>query len=156
MRVIIAGSRSVTNYRTLLAALVECPFTSKITEVVSGAAQGVDRLGERWAGEQGIPIGRFPANWERDGRAAGYKRNLEMAEYADALVAVWDGESRGTEHMAEAMLKERGREGGGKRVWLWRTDKGTGAEIESLLELSESRLWEDERVAFVQGLARGR
>ena len=43
----------------------------------------------------------FPADWERHGKAAGYIRNREMAQNADALVAFWDGESRGTKSMID-------------------------------------------------------
>lgn len=70
---------------------------------VSGAARGADRLGERWATINSVPVKLFPAAWravegEVD-RRAGFLRNTRMAEYADALVAVWDGESPGTAHM---------------------------------------------------------
>jgi hypothetical protein len=50
---------------------------------------------------------RFPADWDRFGRSAGPKRNKQMAEYGDALIAVWDGESRGTKTMIE-FARERG------------------------------------------------
>lgn len=46
-----------------------------------------------------MPVERFPADWDRRGRAAGRIRNREMAKHADALIAVWDGESRGTANM---------------------------------------------------------
>lgn len=67
----------------------------RITEVVSGVAHGVDKLGERWAQAHKIPVKQFPAQWNKYGNAAGPIRNREMAEYADALIAVWDGQSRG-------------------------------------------------------------
>jgi len=76
-----------------------------ITEVVSGGAAGVDMLGERWALRQGIPTTVFQANWNAHGKAAGPIRNKQMAEYADALIAVWDGESPGTKNMIETMEK---------------------------------------------------
>lgn len=71
------------------------------TSVISGTARGADRTGETWAKARGIPVVRMPANWDAHGRSAGYRRNTEMAEAADALVAVWDGESRGTKHIIE-------------------------------------------------------
>ena len=49
----------------------------------------------------------FPADWDLEGKSAGFKRNVKMAEYADALVAFWDGESKGTKHMIE-IAKEKG------------------------------------------------
>ena len=64
-------------------------------------ARGADRLGERYAKERGYKVIYFPADWDIDGRSAGFKRNVKMAEYADALVAFWDGKSSGTKHMIE-------------------------------------------------------
>jgi glycerophosphoryl diester phosphodiesterase len=71
-----------------------------ITEVVSGTASGVDILGERWARLRQIPVKRFPANWSL-GKRAGYLRNVEMACYAEAVIVVWDGVSRGSKHMID-------------------------------------------------------
>ena len=97
MRTIVAGSRSITDYNTVLEAMYKSGFI--FTEVVSGTARGVDKLGELIALDFGIPIVRFIPNWDKYGRAAGHIRNAEMAEYADALVAVWDGYSAGTKSM---------------------------------------------------------
>lgn len=81
------------------------PWRDQITEVVSGGARGADRLGEWWAEQNGILITTFPAKWrDEEGlfiKSAGYKRNVEMAKYADACVCFWDGESRGTSHMID-------------------------------------------------------
>ena len=68
---------------------------------MSGTARGVDRFGEQWAIENNVAIKRFPADWDTHGKRAGYLRNIQMDDYADALIAVWDGESRGTKHMIE-------------------------------------------------------
>ena len=103
MKTIIAGSRNITKYTTVEKGINQLPIT--ITEVVSGTARGVDRLGEQWAEKNNIPVKKFPANWDKHGKRAGYLRNAEMAEYADALVAFWDGESRGTEHMINLAKK---------------------------------------------------
>ncbi len=103
MKVIIAGSRDGFVARNVFEAIEESKF--KITEVISGGARGVDRDGEYWARLNNIPIKQFIPDWERSGKAAGLLRNLDMAEYADALVAVWDGKSKGTKHMIEAMQK---------------------------------------------------
>ncbi len=105
MRVIIAGSRTITNLATVEAAIKASGWRGSIAEVVSGGARGVDTLAEAWAAERGIAITRFPADWRTHGRAAGPMRNREMAEYADALIAVWDGESRGTANMIEEARK---------------------------------------------------
>lgn len=97
MKVIIAGSRGIEDFTTISKAISNSGFI--ITEVVSGTARGVDKLGEKWAEKNRVPVKRFPADWNKHGKSAGYKRNKQMAEYADALIAVWDGESRGTGHM---------------------------------------------------------
>lgn len=76
-----------------------------VSEVVSGCARGADTLGERWAHDNNIPVRRFPADWDTHGSRAGYLRNIQMAEYADALVAVWDGRSKGTGHMIDIARK---------------------------------------------------
>ena len=108
MKVIIAGSRDIEDFSLIQEAVYASTFN--ITEVVSGRARGVDKLGEAWASLNNIPIKPFPAKWRTNGvldRSAGFKRNIEMAEYADALIAVWDGESRGTKHMInQAKLKK--------------------------------------------------
>ena len=96
MKTIIAGSRNITDYTLVEAAVKESGF--EITEVVSGAARGVDRLGEVWADQHQIVYRQFKADWNTHGKAAGFIRNQEMADYAEALVAVWNG-SRGTKDM---------------------------------------------------------
>jgi hypothetical protein len=97
MRTIVAGSRGITDYERVARAIEAAPWT--ITEVVSGRARGVDQLGERWAQEHGIPVKLFPADWDTHGRRAGFIRNGQMAQYAQAVIAVWDGSSGGTKDM---------------------------------------------------------
>jgi YspA, cpYpsA-related SLOG family len=105
MRVIIAGSRSIDDYAKVCDAIQQSGFA--ISRVVSGLAGGVDMLAVRYALEQGLPCDPFPAEWKKWGRRAGYLRNQQMAQYADALIAVWDGKSPGTRHMIE-VAKARG------------------------------------------------
>ncbi|MEO6324896.1 MAG: SLOG family protein, partial [Thermoanaerobaculia bacterium] len=106
MRVIIAGSRSATT-QDVRKALDTCAWIDLVTSVVSGTAAGADQAGERWAEERGLPVTRFPAEWEKFGKRAGPLRNKQMAENAEALIAVWDGASRGTSSMIE-LARERG------------------------------------------------
>ncbi len=98
MRTIIAGSRSAT-YNDVEQALNACDFTKSISAVISGTVNGADYFGEQWAIRNSIPIFRFPANWSQYGKSAGGIRNWEMAENADALIAIWDSASKGTKHM---------------------------------------------------------
>lgn len=104
MRTIIAGPRTCTDYFLVESAIAQSGF--EITEVCSGRARGVDRLGEDWAAARGIPIAYFRAEWNHYGLGAGFLRNKEMAEYADALIAVWNGTSRGTNHMITVAQKK--------------------------------------------------
>ena len=101
MKVIIAGSRDGISYDDVLKAMDECSWTNEITEIVSGKARGADTFGEQWAEENNIPIREFPADWKKFGKTAGPIRNEQMGDYADALVAVWDGKSKGTKHMLD-------------------------------------------------------
>lgn len=105
MKVIIAGSREITDKWSIVEAVGATDWI--ISEVVSGTAKGVDILGEEWAKIHKIPIKQFPANWDKYGKAAGFRRNEEMAEYADALIAIWDGKSRGTLHMINSMVSRK-------------------------------------------------
>lgn len=97
MRTIIAGSRSLVSYETLLLAIAEFPFT--ITTVISGTAKGADQLGEQWAQKNNIALEQYPANWAKYGRRAGYVRNEQMAQLAEGALILWDGFSPGTRHM---------------------------------------------------------
>lgn len=93
MKIIVAGSRSIVSYNTVRDAIRASSFLRQITEIVSGRAKGVDLSGELWAQVNSMPLRCFPANWSEFGKRAGVLRNCEMAEYADGLIAVWDGES---------------------------------------------------------------
>lgn len=111
-RVIIAGSRSFSNYELLkehcLSLLQEKRRTHRVI-IVSGHAHGADTMGERFAKEQGLTIELHPAKWRALGKAAGMIRNAEMARASDALIAFWDGRSRGTAHMI-SFARRRGLE----------------------------------------------
>lgn len=99
MKVIIFGSRHMpfALYPLIDEAVKKSGFN--ITEVVCGCARGADTYGAKWAYHAGIPIKKFPANWEELGKAAGPTRNMQMGQYADAGIGfMWDG-SRGTQHM---------------------------------------------------------
>lgn len=100
MKVIIAGSREGVSYLdTLRAIKAFIERHGEISEVVSGTARGADQYGEAWARSCGIPVKRFPANWDEEGKQAGYRRNVRMALYADGCIVVHNGFSRGSKHM---------------------------------------------------------
>ncbi len=103
MRTIIAGSRSITDYSALQDAMRESAWVPSV--VICGRARGVDTLGEQWAAENNLPVEYFYPQWTLLGKRAGMVRNVEMAQVADALVALWDGKSRGTAHMIQTAAR---------------------------------------------------
>lgn len=125
MRVIIAGSRTITDPRFVgyafdrflnkLYSLRPRPRDDEVTEIVSGGARGPDQIGEAIALALGLPYTQFTPDWDTHGKAAGHIRNREMAAYAceespGGLIACWDGKSSGTRGMIEA-AKKRGMAG---------------------------------------------
>lgn len=112
MKIIIAGGRDFDDFTHLkercddiIGGLIAGSAWAGTIRIVSGTARGTDKLGEKYAELYGYPIDRFPADWEKYGKAAGYKRNAEMAQYADVLIAFWDEKSRGTKHMIDLAIE---------------------------------------------------
>lgn len=125
LRIIIAGSRSFGSFTILerechkiFKSLSEEGYLSSNVktdcaniEIISGTANGADRLGEAFAKKYGIEVKRFPAQWHKYGKSAGYVRNNIMAQYAaksnelGVLIAFWDGKSRGTKMMIDIAKK---------------------------------------------------
>ena len=107
-KVIIAGSRGFSNYKLLREKCNE--YLREKREkyniiIISGGARGADLLGEKYAQDEGFSLEVFPANWNKFGKSAGFRRNEQMAEVADALIAFWDGNSKGTAHNFELAEK---------------------------------------------------
>ena len=105
IKVIIAGTRDFDNYE-LLKLKMDNILAGKVRNneeiiIISGTARGADKLGERYAREKGYKIERYPANWDKHGKRAGYIRNEQMAKVADACVCFWDEQSKGTKHMID-------------------------------------------------------
>lgn len=105
-KVIIAGGRDFNDYNYLRDS-VNVFLLSKLRglEIVCGMANGADMLGAQWAVLHAVDVKEFPADWNTHGKAAGPIRNKEMAEYADTLIAFWDGKSKGTKNMIDNALK---------------------------------------------------
>lgn len=95
MRAAIIGSRNIT---------VEdfSPYLPRgVTEIVSGGARGVDACAAKYAEAHGIRLTEFLPDYERYGRAAPIKRNQQIIEYADVVLAFWDGRSKGTKNVID-------------------------------------------------------
>lgn len=103
IKLIVAGGRKFDDKAWLFEQLNK--RKEDISEIVCGGAKGADILGARWAERNSIPIKYFIPDWKQFGKSAGYLRNSEMADYADALLAFWDGESKGTGHMIDIATK---------------------------------------------------
>ena len=107
-KVVVAGSRSIQDIKHVIDALDQAKKGGYIPEgarleIVSGGAMGVDTLARYVAEKFGFPLSEIKPDYSRHRRGAPFKRNTEMAIYGDVLVAVWDGESRGTQHMINQM-----------------------------------------------------
>lgn len=109
-KVIIAGSRGFSNYKLLREScnkyLREKRKDNNII-VVSGHARGADTLGEKYAKDEGFDLEIYLADWKKFGKSARFRRNEQMAEVADALIAFWDGKSHGTKNMIDIMNEKK-------------------------------------------------
>lgn len=104
MKVVISGSRTIKDKDLVWKALNDSKF--EVTELISGGAQGVDKLGEDWARSKNIPIKVYKPHYAIENpKYAPLLRNMSMAQDGDALVAVWENGSRGTAHMIGCMEK---------------------------------------------------
>lgn len=109
MKLIIAGSRTFNFDHDFIHEAIYAVnnYQRKFNdlEIVSGGAKGVDATAKKYAEAWDKPFREFPADWETHGKAAGPMRNKQMAEYADALLLIWDGESKGSASMKKEMEK---------------------------------------------------
>ncbi len=103
MKVIIAGSRTFTDYQFLCQVLA--PDRHHITQVLTGGERGAELLGYRWAWKHAIKHQRCRADWERFGKAAGVRRNHQMAQAGDVFVVFGYTTSPGTAHLIQCMRK---------------------------------------------------
>ena len=100
-KVIIAGGRNFNDYELLKR---KCDYyLSNINNgvnivIISGCAIGADTLGEKYATEKNYYLEKHPADWDKYGKSAGYRRNKEMVDIASAAICFWDGKSKGTKH----------------------------------------------------------
>lgn len=105
----IAGSRTITDYNTLLAGIDAAVAAKVITpahsyELVSGGAKGVDSLARRYAIERGLKLTELKPQYQHNNdRGAPLRRNHDIAAASDVLLAIWDGQSTGTAHMINCM-----------------------------------------------------
>lgn len=97
MKLAIIGSRGFDNYVFVERTLDRLFGNSKIDLIISGKAKGADTLGQLYSTNKKIPFKPFPPDWDTYGKGAGFKRNRDIIEACDVVIAFWDGVSRGTE-----------------------------------------------------------
>ena len=105
MRLIIAGSREFDWLSTSDIENLICEHFPQTHTLICGMARGIDMVGHAWAKKAGIPVEEYPAEWDKHGKQAGIIRNRIMQSKADALLAIWNGKSRGTKDMILCMLQ---------------------------------------------------
>ena len=101
MKIVVAGSRTYKNQEHIYSVLNAVVQKSDI--LLQGGARGVDTIAATWARTHGVACRTFVAQWDEFGKAAGMRRNREMACVADALIAFWNGMSPGTGNMIRQM-----------------------------------------------------
>ena len=110
-RLIVAGGRDFNDYPLLSSVLMNFVTQGELKDhavsIVSGMARGADRLAVQFAREHDVKLHKFPADWDRHDKAAGFIRNDKMAKFANGLLAFWDGKSRGTAHMINAARQQK-------------------------------------------------
>ena len=109
MKLIVAGGRDFQwkpEEHNRLERYIDNVGDGEPVEIVCGGARGADAFGKQHTELYEITLKMFPADWERYGKSAGYRRNAEMAQYADRLLAFWDGKSKGTAHMIDLARRE--------------------------------------------------
>ena len=99
MKIAIIGSRNI--FIDDLGSYLP----NNVTEIVSGGAKGVDACARKYATHNKIMLTEFLPEYARYGRAAPLKRNLQIIEYADEVLAFWDGESKGTKFVIDMCKK---------------------------------------------------
>lgn len=98
MRLAIVGSRAFDDYAMLCNVVDELIPPGVTPTIISGGAMGADSLAERYAADHGYQMVVYHANWLVYGKAAGYKRNVNIVGDSTHVVAFWDGMSPGTKH----------------------------------------------------------
>lgn len=111
MRVIVCGGRDFRDRKAVFDALDRLHAKRGIGFLIQGCADGADYLAWQWGEARGVPVGSYPAEWDRYGKRAGAIRNQQMIDEGkpDGVVAFPGG--RGTADMV------RRAEAAGLKVW---------------------------------------
>lgn len=99
MKVAVIGSRNLNVKK------ISHFIPAATTEIVSGGAKGVDTAAKKYSDEYGCKYTEFLPDYKKYGRAAPLKRNDEIIDYADMVVAIWDSSSKGTKYVIDKCKK---------------------------------------------------
>lgn len=108
-KLLVSGSRTITDRAKVFQTIDEMiglTLKGEDVTIIEGGAKGVDTLAREFAIERNIPYEEHPADWDKNGRAAGYIRNVEMVKEADVALIIWDGKSKGTAHAMKKCEKK--------------------------------------------------
>ena len=100
MKIAVIGSRN------LIVKDLGRYLPENVTEIVSGGARGIDACAREYAKAHGIELTEFLPEYEKYGRSAPLKRNLQIIDYTDLVLAFWDGHSRGTKFVIDNCKKK--------------------------------------------------
>lgn len=104
MKIIVAGSKDIVDKNLVFNVINKSNF--EITEIVSGGYKGVDSFAEEWAVSKGIRITKFVPHYPiKETEFSTIAKSIDMTKYADGLIAVWNGKSKGTEYVIECMKR---------------------------------------------------
>lgn len=98
MKLAIVGSRRYRDFFAFCKIVSKFVVYLKVTHIVSGGCRGPDNMAEDYAKSTNISFSKHMPNWDLHGKAAGYIRNKKIVEDCDAVLAFWDGKSKGTKH----------------------------------------------------------
>ena len=107
MKVVITGSRGITDFSLVETAMRRSGLEGKITQVALRGTSGLAPLDKQYADEHAIPLRRFDPIWNPRGRRdnrAELTRDEDLAQYADAAVVVWDRKSAENQHLIRTMV----------------------------------------------------
>lgn len=106
--VTICGSRGIDRMTTenILDGIDKC-VNLHDGGIITGGARGVDTWAKQWANNHGIDNKVIPADWDTHGKKAGYIRNFTMVSISQMVIAIWDGESKGTKHTIDICLEQK-------------------------------------------------
>lgn len=99
MKVAIIGSRNLTIEN------LECYLPIETSEIVSGGAVGIDTCARLYAKTHNLQMTEFLPDYKQYGKSAPLKRNIEIINYSDKIIAFWNGKSRGTRYVIDKCLQ---------------------------------------------------